>query len=111
MTKQEFEHNNRRFLEKQTENELHLLMAKCPEVTDAEYAQIEHVYNFHPCISETCGKSQISQLYMTYGMAIIKDMTPRASSMIALEGKKKQLRRKIEEVNDEIRATREGWNT
>lgn len=110
MTKQEFEDMNRSFLEKQSDSELHLLMAKCPEVTDAEYKQIEHVYNFHPCISETCGKSQISQLYMTYGMAIIKDMTLRADHMLALEGKKKQLRHKMEEVNDEIRATREGWN-
>lgn len=110
MTKQEFEHNNRRFLEKQSKNELECLATKKPEVTEEEYRQIEHVYNFHPSISETYGKIQISQLYMAYGMAIIRDMTPRANRMMELERRQQCLRCQMEEVKGEIRAAREGWD-
>lgn len=47
-------------------------------VSENEYRNIETVYAFHPSISETSGKDQITYLYKTFGMRIIEDMLPTA---------------------------------
>ena len=46
-------------------------------VSENEYRKIETVYTFHPSISETAGKDQITYLYKTFGMRIIEDKSDR----------------------------------
>lgn len=48
------------------------------EPSKLDYDNIEFVYNYHPCISNTNGKSEIAYLYVKFGLALILDMLPRA---------------------------------
>lgn len=107
MTKQEFEQQCETVLRTYGADNL---MVKKATVSEEQYRQIEVVYNFHPCISEICGKRQIAELYMEFGMAIIRDMTWRANHMKDLEEQQRKLRAQLQEVEDDIREAREGWN-
>lgn len=70
--------------------------------TDSAYADIETVYTFHPCISETEGKKQIASLYDTFGMRIIKDMLPTAEKAREYESQIAQKRHELEALKDEL---------
>lgn len=56
-------------------------------VTEKEYKDIEFVYTFHPSISNTEGKKQITELYKIGGMRLIKDMIPTARKAQLFDGK------------------------
>jgi hypothetical protein len=70
--------------------------------TDSAYTDIETVYTFHPCISETEGKKQIASLYDTYGTRIIKDMLPTATKAREYEERIAQKRHELEALKDEL---------
>lgn len=42
------------------------------EISQKDYSIVEHVYTWHPSISEVEGKEQIAELYKSFGMPIIK---------------------------------------
>ena len=44
------------------------------EISQKDYSIVEHVYTWHPSISEVEGKEQIAELYKSFGMPIIKNM-------------------------------------
>lgn len=71
------------------------------EVTDAEYAEIEFVYNWHPSISNTEGKDQIAYLYNTFGMRIIRDMMPTAKKAKELDSEILATKHRLEELQEE----------
>ena len=66
-----------------TKQELEILTNS--PVSSDDYDAINHVYTFHPSISETAGKQQIADLYKTFGMRIIMDMFPTACEAQKLE--------------------------
>ncbi len=55
------------------------------DISDEDYNLIEYVYTYHPSISETEGKDQVVALYKIFGMAIFKDMLPRAKACADVE--------------------------
>lgn len=55
------------------------------EVSEKDYSVIEYVYNFHPSISNTEGKTQIAELYKLGGMRLIRDMVQTATQAESLE--------------------------
>ena len=57
------------------------------EISEKDYSIIEYVYNFHPSISNTEGKTQIAELYKLGGMRLIRDMVQTATQAEALENK------------------------
>lgn len=78
------------------------------QVTDQMYRDIEYVYMFHPSISETEGKRQIAELFATYGMALIRDMIPRAKQMEKKETDLRELRVKMQQLERQIQELRTG---
>lgn len=48
------------------------------EISQKDYSIVEHVYTWHPSISEAEGKEQIAELYKSFGMPIIKNMMEAA---------------------------------
>lgn len=71
------------------------------EVTDAEYEEIEFVYNWHPSISNTEGKDQIVYLYNTFGMRIIRDMMSTAKKAKELDSEILATKHRLEELQEE----------
>lgn len=47
-------------------------------VSDENYKLIEFVYQFHPVIRNVSGKDEVAELYKSFGMALFRDMEPRA---------------------------------
>ena len=85
-------------------NEFEKLVGKM--VSDEEYSTIEYVYTWHPAISETEGKDQITNLYMNYGMTVIEDMVERAGRMENLEGDLKAAQSQVAIIQGRIRVLR-----
>lgn len=78
------------------------------EISDKDYSIVEKVYTWHPAISETDGKEQISILYKTGGMVLINNMLKAAEMMEKLESEKQQIRVKLDKINERIRLVKEG---
>ncbi len=74
-------------------------------VSDAEYRDIEYVYQFYPTIDT---KDQIVEIFKLGGMRIIKDMIPTARQAQALWDKVMQTQRDLEKVRDQYEALRKG---
>lgn len=55
------------------------------KISDQDYKVIEKVYQFHPAISETCGKEEVAGLYKSFGMTVFYDMLPRAEKASRME--------------------------
>ena len=73
-------------------------------VSENEYRNIETVYTFHPSISETAGKDQITYLYKTFGMRIIEDMLPTAEQSKVLEEQIRDSKIRLDVLLDEYKA-------
>ena len=71
---------------------------------DEDWKIIESVYIFHPSISETHGKEQITYFYKTFGMRIIKDMFQTAKKAEAMEKELSELRAKYNKPKDAYNA-------
>ena len=74
--------------------------------TDDIYAEIETVYTYHPCISETEGKKQIAYLYDTFGARIIRDMlltAIKARDYEMLMAQKRLELRELQEAYNELK--------
>ena len=71
-------------------------------VSDEDYKLIEFVYQFHPVIRNVSGKDE---LYKSFGMALFRDMEPRAKKAKEVEEKMTSCRLEIETLT-ELLATR-----
>ena len=81
MTREEFYENVKTISEKE-ENKL-----QKPAINAAMWKDIEKVYLFHPSISSSSGKEDIAFIYYKFGMAVIRDMLPRAKKSEMMEKK------------------------
>lgn len=78
------------------------------EVSDKDYSIIEMVYTWHPAISNTDGKAQISTLYKTGGMVLINGMLKAAKIMEDLDRKKRNIIAELDKINYRISLVEEG---
>ena len=76
--------------------------------TNEDFELIQFVYNYHPCIDPAQGKKQIAMLYSTFGMRIILDMQETAKRAQEIETERRYLRSKLDELNDEYKAIKNG---
>lgn len=67
-----------------------------------DYSIVEHVYTWHPSISEVEGKEQIAELYKSFGMPIIKNMMEAANYAETLDRAMAQAQRQVEELRKRI---------
>lgn len=69
-------------------------------VADEDYQIIEHVYNWHPAIKD---KEHIVNLYLDYGMTIIRDMVARADNCCEIENKIQKHMLEIDKLRSQLR--------
>ena len=74
-------------------------------VSDEDYKLIEFVYQFHPVIRNVSGKDEVAELYKSFGMALFRDMEPRAKKAKEVAEKMTSCRLEIETLT-ELLATR-----
>ena len=72
------------------------------EISQKDYSIVEHVYTWHPSISEVEGKEQIAELYKSFGMPIIKNMMEAANYAETLDRAMAQVQRQVEELRKRI---------
>lgn len=72
------------------------------EISQKDYSIVEHVYTWHPSISEVEGKKQIAELYKSFGMPIIKNMMEAANYAETLDRAMAQAQRQVEELRKRI---------
>lgn len=72
------------------------------EISQKDYSIVEHVYTWHPSISEVEGKEQIAELYKSFGMPIIKNMMETANYAETLDRAMAQAQRQVEELRKRI---------
>lgn len=77
-------------------------------VTNEQYKVIEYVYTYHPAISDISGKDQIAILYDVFGMAVIKDMYPRARRSEELERDIREARIKLDNLTNTLSMLKQG---
>lgn len=75
------------------------------QVSDEDYKLIEFVYQWHPVIRNVSGKDEVAELYKSFGMALFRDMEPRAKKAKEVEEKMTSCRLEIETLT-ELLATR-----
>lgn len=54
-------------------------------VTENDFEKINFVYTYHPSISNSHGKEEISSIYISFGMRLIEDMLPTARRARSME--------------------------
>lgn len=69
-------------------------------VSDEDYKLIEFVYQFHPLIRNVSGKDEVAELYKSFGMALFRDMEPRAKKAKEVEEKMTSCRHEIETLTE-----------
>ena len=78
------------------------------QVSDEDYKIIEHVYVWHPAISEVNGKRQISDIYRAGGILAIKSMDDWACIMEELDRKYQESRKPVEKLKARIKLAQSG---
>ena len=74
-------------------------------VTEEDFRVIEVVYMWHP---SALSKEKVAALYKEFGIALIKDMVPRADKVKKLEEKKRRAEGEIHALNNLIDAVKRG---
>ena len=77
-------------------------------VTINDYAIIEFVYTYHPCISDTEGKKQIVDLYKTGGMLVMQGMMDAARFARDIELEEKELLEKMNTLKERMTDIKDG---
>lgn len=79
------------------------------EITEAEYKEIEFVYQFHPAISEDAleGREQIVTIVGILGMSVIRDMLPRAERAKKVEDDLRSTRIRLSQLKDQYEELKE----
>lgn len=68
------------------------------EISDKVYETVELVYNWHPAIDAIKGKDQMATIYKTGGVTLINEMVETARMMESLDGERRALVLKMEEL-------------
>lgn len=71
-------------------------------ISDAAYALIEYVYQFHPLISATDGKNQVAMLYKTFGTSVFNMMTEEAKIAKDLEDERRMVREALDSIDRRV---------
>ena len=66
------------------------------EISQKDYSIVEHVYTWHPSISE------IAELYKSFGMPIIKNMMEAANYAETLDRAMAQAQRQVTDITNEL---------
>lgn len=77
-------------------------------LSSADMNIVQTVYNFHPSIGEANGRDQITQLFKVGGMALMKDMLPRAKKAQELETQIVKLRCQLDDAKHELEILKNG---
>lgn len=77
-----------------------------PDLKSVDWPIIECVYTYHPSIGNIKGKEQIAELYVNYGMRVIKDMVSTAMKCKELEEKLLSKRDELDELYKEFELAR-----
>lgn len=72
------------------------------KVSDEEYKVIEHVYTWHPAISNVNGEKQISDIYRAGGILAIKSMDDWACIMEELDRKYQETLKPVHQMKERI---------
>ena len=72
-------------------------------ITKDNLEVINQVYTHHPAIQWPNGKAEMVDLYVKFGMTVIKDMEARANKISELKSKLINARRIVEIIEEEIR--------
>lgn len=80
------------------------------KVTPEDYAIIEHVYTFHPAISNMGGKQEIARLYKAGGMGLMRAMTAAADENQEREESIRHIDQTIEGLQEQIHQLRKAGN-
>ena len=70
------------------------------KVSNTDYEIIEKVYVWHPSITATNGKKQISDIYKKYGMLVVKAMLEAAEIMESIDRQEMILKNKLAELKN-----------
>lgn len=76
-------------------------------VSDEDYKLIEFVYQWHPVIRNVSGKDEVAELYKSFGMALFRDMEPRAKKVKEVEEQMTSCRLEIETLTELLAARKE----
>lgn len=77
------------------------------QVSDEDYKLIEFVYQWHPVIRNVSGKDEVAELYKSFGMALFRDMEPRAKKAKEVEEQMTSCRLEIETLTELLAAHKE----
>ena len=77
------------------------------QVSDEDYKLIEFVYQWHPVIRNVSGKDEVAELYKSFGMALFRDMEPRAKKAKEVEEQMTSCRLEIETLTELLAARKE----
>lgn len=72
------------------------------------FSVINTVYTFHPAIDDISGEDQIADLYVNYGISVIRNMLLRAERMKKLEKQYKNIQSSLVTLQEEMDFVREG---
>ena len=72
------------------------------------FSVINTVYTFHPAIDDISGEDQIADLYVNYGISVIRDMFIRAEIMKELEKKYADMESVFRGLPQEMASIRRG---
>lgn len=73
-------------------------LANVKDISNDDYALIEYIYTWHPLIKDTTGKMQVAGLYENFGIAIFKEMLPKAQTAEKLESDLCEAMNKVDEI-------------
>ncbi len=79
------------------------------EVSASQYAIIEEVYTYHPCIKNVEGKEQVATLYKFFGMRLIYDMLPTAREAKRLDLELRRARGLVKQLESEYEELKKGY--
>lgn len=77
------------------------------QVSDEDYKLIEFIYQWHPVIRNVSGKDEVAELYKSFGMALFRDMEPRAKKTKEVEEQMASCRLEIETLTELLAARKE----
>lgn len=77
------------------------------QVSDEDYKLIEFIYQWHPVIRNVSGKDEVAELYKSFGMALFRDMEPRAKKAKEVEEQMTSCRLEIETLTELLAARKE----
>lgn len=72
------------------------------------FSVISTVYTFHPVIDDVHGKDMIADLYVDYGISVIRDMLLRAERMKKLENQYKNIQSSLAALQEEMDSVSKG---